>query len=142
MMNDQLEMTRDSMSATLQKNVFIVDDDESVRRAVAILLGTFGFKAQAFSCAADFFSAVSNTDHGFLIIDIHMPVVNGWEALKRLRESGSRRPVAIITANKSDGLNIKAMQAGAVGFLQKPFNVEELVGLINQEYKYNNEGTT
>jgi len=113
------------------KQIYIVDDDESVCRALKLLMMTYGFAVETFSCAKNFFSTVSNGMPGCLILDIHMSGINGWEAKKRLIESGSDRPVIIITAEKDDGLHERALNAGAVGFLQKPFNDQQLVDLIN-----------
>ena len=60
-----------------------------------------------------------------------MPGLNGWEAQQKLMKSGANRPVIIITADKDGGLKEQALKAGAVGFLQKPFNDQELVDLVN-----------
>jgi two-component system, LuxR family, response regulator FixJ len=114
------------------KQIFIVDDDESVRRALSVLLVTYGFTVGTFASAEEFFHAVSNNVPGCLILDIHMPGLDGWETLQHLFTSGSSRPVIIISADKNEGLNEKALKAGAVGFLQKPFNDQELVDLINK----------
>ncbi len=110
--------------------IFIVDDDESVCRALSVLLLTYGFSVKTFTSAEDFFSAVPNSAAGCLLMDIHMPGLDGWETLQCLRRSGSRRPVIIISADKSEGLNDRAIKAGAAGFLQKPFNDRALVDLI------------
>ena len=120
--------------STDKKKIYIVDDDESVRRSLGILLDTFGFQVKTFFSAKEFFSAVSMSDPGFLILDIHMPGLNGWATLQRLYTSGSKRPVIVITADKNGGLKEKALKTGAVGFFQKPFNDEELVDLINKTY--------
>ena len=114
-----------------KKKIYIVDDDESVRRALRILLITFGFDVEPFSSSEEFFSAVPNSAKGCLVMDIHMPGLGGWEALKRIIKSGSARPVVIITADKNGHLRGQALEAGAVGFLQKPFNDQSLVDLIN-----------
>ncbi len=118
----------------LQKQIYVVDDDESVRRSLGILLCTFGFKVETFSSSEEFFSAVSKSDPGFLILDIHMPGLDGWATLKRLYISGSQRPVIVITGDSNEGLREKAFKTGAVGFFQKPFNDQELVDLINKAY--------
>ena len=115
-----------------KKQIFIVDDDASVCRALDILLITYGFTVDTFTSAVEFFSAVPNSVPGCLIMDIHMPVLDGWEAFTHLTTSGSSRPVIIISTDKDEGFNEKALKAGAVGFLQKPFNDKELVDLINQ----------
>ncbi len=113
------------------KQIFVVDDDKSVCRALGVLLDTYGFSVKTFICAEDFFSVVSNIDLGCLILDIHMPELDGWETLQRLLKSGSNRPVIIMSADKNGGLNERAKKAGAVGYLQKPFDDQALVDLIN-----------
>ncbi len=113
-----------------KKQIFIVDDDESVCRALSVLLDTYGFIVDTFTSPEEFFRAVPNNVPGCLILDIHMPELDGWKTLKHLLASGSRRPVIIISADKNEGLNEKALKAGAAGFLQKPFNDQVLVELI------------
>jgi len=112
------------------KQIFIVDDDESVCRALAVLLVTYGFTVDTYTCAEEFFRAVPNSVPGCLLLDIHMPGLDGWKTLQHLRTSGSSRPVIIISADKNEGLNERALKAGAVGYLQKPFNDQALVDLI------------
>ena len=114
-----------------KKQIFIVDDDASVCQALGVLLATYGFSVKTFACAEDFFNAVPNSAPGCLLLDIHMPGLDGWETQQRLLKSGSSRPVIIMSADKNGGLNKKALKAGAAGFLQKPFNDRALVGLIN-----------
>lgn len=117
-----------------KKQIYIIDDDELVSRSLGTFLGTLGFKVKAFTSAEEFFSAVSTDDPGFLILDIHMPGLNGWATLQRLYSSGSKRPVIVITADKNGGLREMALKTGAVGFFQKPINDQELVALINKAY--------
>jgi two-component system response regulator FixJ len=117
------------------KKIFIVDDDASVCRALKVLLATYGFSVDTFTSADDFFRAVPNNVPGCLVLDIHMPTLDGWETLNYLSTSGSTRPVILISADKKGGLNERALKAGAVGYLQKPFNDQELVGLINSAFE-------
>ena len=114
-----------------KKQIFIVDDDASVCRALDILLITYGFTVDTFTSAVEFFSAVPNSVPGCLIMDIHMPVLDGWEALAHLAALGSSRPVIIISADKNSSVKKRALKAGAAGYLQKPFNDQELVDIIN-----------
>lgn len=114
------------------KQIFIVDDDKSVCRALSVLLVTYGFTVDTFTFAEEFFRAVPNSVPGCLILDIHMPGLDGWETLQRLLASGSTRPVIIISADKNEILKEKALKAGAAGFLQKPFNDKALVDLIGK----------
>jgi two-component system, LuxR family, response regulator FixJ len=113
------------------EQIYIVDDDGSVCRALSILLGTYGFSVKTFKSAEDFFSAVPNSASGCLLLDIHMPGLDGWGTQQRLLKSGSSRPVIIMSADKNEGLNERALKAGAAGYLQKPFNDQALVDLIN-----------
>ena len=117
-----------------KKQIYIVDDDESICHALGVLLRTFGFEVRAFPCAEEFFSAVPNGAPGCLILDVYMPGLDGWEAQRRLLRSGSTRPVIIITADKNDGLREQALKTGAVDFLKKPFNDRELVCSVNNAY--------
>ena len=116
---------------TDKKQIFIVDDDASVCRALGILLTTYGFTVDTFTSAVEFFSAVPNSVPGCLVMDIHMPVLDGWEALQHLTTLGSSRSVIIISADKNGSLKERSLRAGAVGYLQKPFNDQALVDLIN-----------
>ena len=114
------------------KKVYIVDDDESVCRALKTLLMTFGFEVKTFNSAKSFFDAVTNDDPGCLVLDIHMPEMDGWTMQKKIVDSGSKRPVIFISAEKQDRVSDCALKAGAVGFLQKPFDGQTLVNLINE----------
>ncbi len=122
-----------------KKQIYIVDDDESVCRALAVLLVTYGFTVDTFTSAEEFFRAVPNSVPGCLILDIHMPGLDGWKAQQRIIESGSKRPVIIISADKNGWFNERALKAGAVGFLQKPFNDQALVDLIKVAFKKEGE---
>ena len=116
----------------LRKNkVYIVDDDESVCRALKILLMTFDFETETFNSAKSFFDAVSNDDPGCLLLDIHMPEFDGWAVQKRIMDSGSKRPVIFISAENTDIIENRVLKTGAVGFFQKPINYQKLVNLIN-----------
>lgn len=121
------------------KQIFIVDDDESVCRALGVLLATYGFSVKTFICAEDFFSAVPNSTPGCLLLDVHMPGIDGWETQKRLVESGSRRPVIIMSADKSGGLDERTKKTGGSGYLQKPFNDQALVNLIEAALERENK---
>ena len=127
---EKLRLKKGGEMLPKNKQIFIVDDDVSVCRALSVLLITYGFTVDTFTSTEEFFSAVSNSVPGCLILDIHMPGLDGWETLQYLIKSGSSRPVIIISADKNEELNEKALKAGAVGFLQKPFNDKALVDLI------------
>ena len=112
-------------------NIYIVDDDESVCRALKTLLMTYDFNVRTFNSGQSFFETVTNDDQGCLLLDIHMPGLDGWEIQKRILASGSKRPIIFISAEKKDDATDRASKVGAVGFLQKPVNAQTLVDLIN-----------
>jgi two-component system response regulator FixJ len=117
--------------SSVKRNIYIVDDDESVGRALKVLLTTYNFEVQTFISAKSFFESVTNSEPGCLIMDIHMPGVDGWETQKQLVATGSKRPVIFISAEKKSYAEERALKAGAVGFLQKPVDGQTLVDLIN-----------
>ncbi|MBF0479183.1 MAG: response regulator [Candidatus Omnitrophica bacterium] len=121
------------------KNIYIVDDDESVCCSLKILLSTFDFDVKTFNSAQSFFNAVPNHEPGCLVLDIHMPGLDGWETQKRILASGSKRSIIFISAEKHENAAQQAVKVGAVGFLQKPFEGQELVDLINGALDKTNE---
>jgi two-component system response regulator FixJ len=117
------------------RNIYIIDDDESVCRALKTLLTTYDFVVKTFNSAKSFFDSVSNDAPGCLLLDIYMPEMDGWAVQKRIKDSGSKRPVIFISAENPDIVEDRALKAGAVGFLQKPVNAPMLVALINATSK-------
>src|SRR5476649_2385851 len=113
--NDDVEVFSDN------KQIYILDDDESVRRSLKLLMVSYGFAVDTFSSAEEFFSAVPNSAEGCLILDIHMPGLNGWDTQQKLTKEGYNLPVIVISADKDGDFKEKALRAGAVGFLRKPF---------------------
>ncbi len=111
--------------------IYVVDDDESVCRALKTLLMTYDFEVVTFNSAQSFFDTVAHDAPGCLLLDIHMPGLDGWETQKRILASGSKRPIIFISAEKKDDATDRALKVGAVGFLQKPVNGQTLVDLIN-----------
>lgn len=116
------------------KQVFIVDDDESVCRALKLLLSTYGYAVDTFPSAERFFSAIPNSVSGCLILDIHIQGIDGWEAQKRLFKTGSQRPIIMITADKNGTFAERALREGAAGFLQKPFSDRALIDLVDRVF--------
>ncbi len=108
--------------------VSIVDDDESVREAIKSLLKSVGLNAEVFSSANDFLNSdrINNTD--CLILDLCMPGMSGLELQDRLVSSAYRIPIIFITAHAQDmEARNRALQAGALDFLCKPFDEETLL---------------
>jgi FixJ family two-component response regulator len=110
--------------------ISIVDDDESVREATKGLMRALGFLAETFGSAEDFlqFDRLRNT--ACLIADVQMPRMSGIELHRRLVGSGMSIPTILITAYPDDSVRVRALEAGIVCYLTKPFNKDDLLGCI------------
>ncbi len=117
------------MKATQPKvqSVAIVDDDEDVRRAVHAVLKSAGLLPQSFASAEEFLGSGQRSETGCLITDIEMPGMNGLELQARLAEDGCRIPIIFITAYGDAGTRTRAMNGGALDFLEKPFDDDILL---------------
>jgi two-component system response regulator FixJ len=119
---------------TMKNNpvVHLVDDDEDVRRAVAFLLGTAGFAVRVHD-SADAMLAVSGfQDADCIVSDVRMPGMNGIDLLRALREKRVGVPVVIMTGHADVSLAVEAMKAGAVDFVEKPFDEQVLIGAVKK----------
>lgn len=115
----------------MAKNLIsIIDDDESVRRTTTRLIESFGFRAAAFEAAEDFLRSGQLGDTSCLVVDVQMPGMNGLQLQSRLAAAGWGIPIIFITAYDDKEFHRRAMQAGAIAFLGKPFNDEQLLESI------------
>jgi FixJ family two-component response regulator len=107
--------------------ISIIDDDESVRRTTSRLIESFGFRAAAFESAESFLSSGHLNDTSCFIVDIHMPGMNGLQLQSQLAVAGCSIPIIFITGRDDKESRRRAMQAGAIAFLGKPFSDEQLL---------------
>jgi two-component system, LuxR family, response regulator FixJ len=112
-------------------NVYVIDDDEAMRDSLDFLLGSANFHVTLFESAHHFLAAVSNIDFGCVVSDVRMPGIDGIELLKRMKASHSAFPVVIMTGHGDVPLAVEAMKLGAVDFLEKPFEDDRLIGMID-----------
>ncbi len=112
--------------------ISVIDDDESVRRALRRLLRSVGYKVKVYASARDFLDCDSASGNCVMILDIQMPEMDGFELLKVLSESGIKPPVIFITAHENSEVKARAMKGGAVAFLQKPFDDQSLLEAIDK----------
>lgn len=110
--------------------VHLIDDDEDVRRAVAFLLGTAGMAVRVHESAVAFLENLSGLQPGCIISDVRMPGLDGLELQRRLKEMGIEMPMIIMTGHADVPLAVQAMKAGAVDFIEKPFDDELLLSSI------------
>jgi FixJ family two-component response regulator len=126
--------------ATEKKQIYIVDDDVSVCRALGLLLDTCGFEVHTFTSAAAFLNSVLTHALGCLILDVHMEGMDGFALQQKLHSNGFQIPIIFISVDndlKFSKAYLKA--AGAVGFLQKPFNDQPLLDFIEVAFKKGEE---
>ena len=123
------------------KLISIVDDDESVRRTTKLLIESFGFRAAVFESAGDLLGSDSLNMTSCLIADVHMPGMDGLELQSHLAGMGRSLPIIFITAYDSKESRRRAMQAGAIAFLGKPFSDEQLLQTIQSALEIDNSST-
>ena len=112
--------------------ISIVDDDESVREATKGLVRSLGYVAVTFESAEEFLNSGRMRDTSCVIADVQMPGVSGVELQDRLIADGHRLPMIFITAFPEDRTRTRALEAGAIGYLSKPFDEEHLIGCLDK----------
>lgn len=110
--------------------IHLIDDDDAVRHAVAFLLTSAGYAVWVYESGTAFLEALPTLQPGCVITDIRMPGVSGLELQKRLRELHAGFPVIILTGHADVALAVEAMKAGAIDFLQKPFDDDALIAAV------------
>jgi RNA polymerase sigma factor (sigma-70 family) len=112
--------------------IFIVDDDPSIRESTKFLLESVGFNVKTYVSGQDFLKAKVQVDLGCFILDVRMPGLSGLDLQEKLLSSINPLPVIFITGHGTVPMSVRAMKAGAVDFLQKPFEEQELLDAINK----------
>jgi FixJ family two-component response regulator len=112
--------------------VFVVDDDPSVRRGLERLLRSAGYRAETFASAREFLQRGGLEAGGCLVLDVRMPGQSGLELHDVLRAGGHALPIIFITGHGDIPMAVRAMKAGAVDFLPKPFDDEALLEAVRQ----------
>jgi two-component system, LuxR family, response regulator FixJ len=124
-------MAKPSEAAAATPIVYVIDDDDGMRRALSLLLGTVGHKTRVFANPSDFLAQFDPDTHGCLVLDIRMPGMSGLELQQHLNRTGSMLPVIFITGHGDVPMAVQAMKEGAFEFIQKPFRDQDLLDRIN-----------
>jgi FixJ family two-component response regulator len=115
--------------------VFVIDDDDSVRKSLQRLLRASGYTTKAFASAEDFQKSRPGPGSCCAIVDVKLPGLNGLELQHALARSDETLPIIFITGHGDISMSVKAMKAGAVDFLPKPFSADELLAAVQQALK-------
>jgi len=110
--------------------ISIVDDDQSMRDAMSALVRSLGFAVATFASAEDFLESARVDDTSCLITDVQMPGLSGVELQSHLNAQGRHMPIIGVTAHPEKSIRTRMLEAGAVGFLSKPFNDECLINCL------------
>ncbi len=110
--------------------VHLIDDDEHVRRALAFLLGTAGLAVRLHESGVHFLDNLEGLQPGCIVSDVRMPGIDGVELQRKLKEKGIDMPMIIMTGHADVALAVAAMKAGAVDFIEKPFDDELLLSAV------------
>ena len=115
--------------------IAIVDDDESVREATKGLVRSLGYVAETFGSAEEFLSSEHRRETSCIITDVQISGLSGVELQSRLIAEGHRLPIIFMTAFPKDRVRTRALEAGAYGYLRKPFTEEQLIGCLDRALK-------
>jgi two-component system response regulator FixJ len=112
--------------------VYVVDDDDAVRRSVGFMLKTSGFDVHAFASGIAFLKEVKTLDPGCVLLDVRMPEMDGLEVQQELNAQGIAMPVIVLTGHGDVATAVQAMKGGASDFLEKPFEKASLLEAIKR----------
>ena len=119
-----------------EPTVFVVDDDEAVRKAMDLLLESVGLKGEAYPSAEDFLSAYDPGRPGCLVLDVRMPGTSGLALQEMLATQGIDIPIIFITGHGDVPTSVRAMKAHAFDFIEKPFNDQDLLDRIHEAIQW------
>ncbi len=117
--------------------VYVIDDDPAMRDSLDFLLGAAGFNVRLFDSAQVFLDELAGLEAGCVVTDIRMPGIDGMELLRRLNSGVRKLPVIVMTGHGDVPLAVEAMKLGALDFLEKPFEDDRLIGMIETALSQN-----
>jgi two-component system response regulator FixJ len=115
--------------------VYVIDDDEAMRDSLEFLLNSADFEVTLFESAQAFLDGLDGLEFGCVVSDVRMPGIDGMEMLRRLKSAQSSFPVIIMTGHGDVPLAVEAMKLGAVDFLEKPFDDDLLIAMVDSGLK-------
>jgi two-component system, LuxR family, response regulator FixJ len=125
---------------SLNGKVYVIDDDAAMRDSLDFLLSSAGFSVRLFDSAQVFLDQLTSLESGCIVTDIRMPGIDGMELLRQLNSGTHRLPVIVMTGHGDVPLAVEAMKLGALDFLEKPFEDDRLIGMIETALSQNDNG--
>jgi len=117
-------------------HIYLIDDDESMRTSLGRMLGEVGYQVQEYASATDFLEKSLPLAPAVILLDMQMPDITGLELQKELLSLGRKTPIVFISGQSHPHQIVQALKNGAVDFLFKPFNLEELLQALNEALKF------
>lgn len=114
--------------------VHVVDDDDSVRRSVGFMLKTSGHLVKSYASGSELLKEAKKLEPGCILLDIRMPGMDGLEVQQELQSMGVTLPVIIMTGHGDIPLSVRAMKAGAIDFIEKPFEKAVLIAAVDEAF--------
>ncbi|WP_159822789.1 response regulator transcription factor [Colwellia sp. 20A7] len=121
---------------TNKPTIFIIDDDEGIRDGLTMLLESIGQACCSFDSATSFLKAYNDNMSGCIVLDIRMPKMSGLELQRKLNELKCLLPMIFITGHGDIPMAVEAMRLGALDFVRKPFNEQDLIDRINEALEF------
>lgn len=119
---------------TDRRQIYLVDDDEAVRRSAGFMLKTAGFAVESFVSGVEFLKSVGTLEPGCILLDVRMPGMDGLEVQRALGERGITFPVIVLTGHGDVNVAVSAMKAGAIDFIEKPFEKAVLLSALEEGF--------
>jgi two-component system response regulator FixJ len=120
--------------ADTDRNVHLVDDDEAIRRSASFMLRTSGYLVKTYASGVELLKVASDLARGCILLDVRMPGLDGLEVQRTLKERGILLPVIVMTGHGDVNVAVQAMKAGAVDFIEKPFEKSVLLSAIEEGF--------
>jgi len=119
---------------TEKRTIYLVDDEDSIRRSTSFMLRTTGFEVRTFESGVAFLKEVGKLESGCVLLDVRMPQMDGIEVQAELNARGVTMPVVVLTGHGDVGIAVAAMRGGAMDFIEKPFEREVLLEAIEAAF--------
>ncbi|HEX8533936.1 MAG TPA: response regulator [Allosphingosinicella sp.] len=120
---------------TVPRYVHVIDDDRDVRRSLSFMLGAGDFQSRPFASGEDLLDSLTQLRPGCILLDVRMPEMDGFAVMDALAERGVEWPVIVMTGHGEVSVAVRAMKAGAIDFLEKPFDEAQLLASLERGFE-------